>query len=112
MVSARRLPGCWTRTTAVTSGLRYIRGRVRRLVRREPPTTAARPITIPINACRHYNAYRYGSSSFNPYENYVDGLHRQRAVESLREAFEDFLRHFRPRSFSDLLQTSFSKHVP
>jgi hypothetical protein len=97
--------------TTVTSGLRSIKGRIRRLIDgpREP-----RPdlVSVPIDRCRHYNGYKYGSSAFNPYENYIVGLHRgvDRAV--LRQRFEDFILHFRPRHFGELLQTQLSNVVP
>ena len=97
--------------TTVTAGLRSIKGRIRRLLEtpREP-----RPelLTIPIDRCRHYNGYKYGSSAFNPYENYIVGMHRgvDRAV--LRDRFEDFLRYFRPRDLGELLQVPLSRAVP
>jgi hypothetical protein len=97
--------------TTVTSGLRSIKGRIRRLIDgpREP-----RPqlLTIPVDRCRHYNGYKYGSSAFNPYENYIVGMHQgiDRAV--LRDRFEDFLVHFRPRDLGELLQVPLSRKVP
>jgi len=97
--------------TVVTSGLRSIKGRIRRLiVRDQKPRTDL--LTVPIERCRHYNGYKYGSSAFNPYENYIVGLHRgvDRAV--LRDRFEDFLLHFRPRDLGELLQVPLAHKVP
>jgi hypothetical protein len=83
--------------TTVTSGLRSIKGRIRRLIDgpREPRLQL---MSIPIDRCRHYNGYKYASSAFNPYENYIVGMQQgvDRAV--LRARFEDFLVHFRPLS--------------
>src|SRR5688572_9387529 len=88
----------WTGMTVVTSGLRSIKSRLRRLIDgpREP-----RPqlVSVPIDRCRHYNGYKYGSSTFNPYENYIVGMHRGLDRDVLRDRFEDFLRYFRPRDF-------------
>jgi hypothetical protein len=97
--------------TTVTSGLRSIKGRIRRLIDgpREPRLEL---LSIPIDRCRHYNGYKYGSSAFNPYENYIVGMQQgvDRAV--LRARFEDFLRHFRPRDLGELLQVPLSRRVP
>jgi hypothetical protein len=97
--------------TTVTSGLRSIKGRIRRLIDgpREPRLQL---MSIPIDRCRHYNGYKYGSSSFNPYENYIVGM--QQGVERtvLRARFEDFLLHFRPRDLGELLQVPLSRAVP
>jgi len=67
---------------------------------------------VPISCCRHYNGYRYGSGAFNPYENYIVGLHRGVDRALLRARFEDFLLHFRPRHFGELLQVPLSTRVP
>jgi len=97
--------------TAVTSGLRSIKGRLRRLIDRDQkPRTEL--LTVPIERCRHYNGYKYGSSAFNPYENYIVGLHRGVDRAALRDRFEDFLRYFRPRDLGELLQVPLSGQVP
>jgi hypothetical protein len=97
--------------TTVTSGLRSIKSRIRGLVDR-PRRPRPQLLTIPIERCRHYNGYKYGSSAFNPYENYIVGMHQgiDRAV--LRARFEDFLRYFRPRDLGELLQVPLSQPVP
>lgn len=97
--------------TTVTSGLRSIKGRIRRLIDR-PIEPRPELLSIPIDRCRHYNGYKYGSSAFNPYENYIVGLQQgvDRAV--LRARFEDFLQHFRPRHLGELLQVPLSRPVP
>jgi hypothetical protein len=97
--------------TVVTSGLRSIKGRLRRLI--DGPV-APRPqlVSIPIDRCRHFNGYKYGSSAFNPYENYIVGMHRGLDREVLRDRFEDFLRYFRPRDLGQLLQVALSNQVP
>jgi hypothetical protein len=96
--------------TAVTSGLRSFGGRLRRLIDRPQPGPEL--LTIPIDRCRHYNGYKYGSSAFNPYENYIVGLHRGEDRGVLRRQFEDFLLHFRPRHFGELLRVPLSNRVP
>jgi hypothetical protein len=97
--------------TTVTSGLRSIKGRIRRLIDgpREP---RLRVLSIPIDRCRHYNGYRYGASAFNPYENYIVGMQQGVDRAALRARFEDFLLHFRPRDLGELLQVPLSRPVP
>jgi hypothetical protein len=97
--------------TAVTSRLRSIKGRIRRLIDRDQkPRTEL--LTVPIDRCRHYNGYKYGSAAFNPYENYIIGLHHGVSLEVLRDGFEGFLRYFRPRDLGELLQVPLSTTVP
>jgi hypothetical protein len=97
--------------TTVTSGLRSIKGRIRRLIDgpREP---RPRLVSIPIDRCRHYNGYKYGSAAFNPYENYIVGMQQGVDRTVLRSRFEDFLMHFRPRDLGELLQVPLSRKVP
>jgi hypothetical protein len=97
--------------TTVTSGLRSIKGRIRRLID-APRQLGPQLVTVPIDRCRHYNGYKYGSSAFNPYENYIVGLHQKTDREALRQRFEDFLRYFRPRHFGELLQVPLANQVP
>ena len=40
------------------------------------------------------------------------GLHQGRAEPSLRDQFEDFLAHYRPRNFGEVFSLSFGRHVP
>lgn len=65
-----------------------------------------------IEQCRHYGAFKYGSGSFNPYENYIVGLHEGTHIADLRQRFEDFLRYYRPRDFGDVFGIEFSRRVP
>ena len=111
MASRLGSPAIWTPMTTVTSGLRSIKGRIRRLIDgpREP---RLRVLSIPIDRCRHYNGYKYGSSAFNPYENYIVGLQQGVDRAALRDRFEDFLLHFRPRDLGELLQVPLSGTVP
>lgn len=72
----------------------------------------ARAAVVPISRCRHFCGFRYGSDSFNPYENYLVGLHRGVPRGELRAQLEDFVRHFRPRSFGEVFGIELSRHVP
>lgn len=69
-------------------------------------------VTVPINRCRHYCAFKYGSGTFNPYENYVVGLHQGQSLDDLRQRFEDFLMYFRPRGFGEMFNIELSRHIP
>lgn len=69
-------------------------------------------LAVPISQCRHYCAFKYGSGSFNPYENYVVGLHEGVPLVELRRRFEDFLMYFRPRNFGEVFGIELSKHIP
>lgn len=67
---------------------------------------------MPIDRCRHYCAFKYGSGSFNPYENYIVGLHEGTPVGELRQRFEDFLMYYRPRDFGGVFGIELSRRVP
>lgn len=69
-------------------------------------------VTVPISQCRHYCAFKYASGSFNPYENYVVGLHKGTPLSELRQRFEDFLMYYRPRNFGEVFDIQLSRHVP
>jgi hypothetical protein len=69
-------------------------------------------VCIPIKQCRHYCGFRYGSDSFNPYENYITGLHKRQPINKLKKDFEDFLIFYRPQNFGDIFNIKFSKHIP
>lgn len=71
-----------------------------------------RPITVPISRCRHFCAFRYGSRTFNPYENYLVGLHQGVPRGELQQRFEDFIRYFRPRTFGEVFDIELSRRVP
>ena len=98
-------------TSIVKSGLRSIKSGLRRLAN-APEPRYLELITIPIAECRHYCGFRYGSAAFNPYENYVVGLHRGADVAQLRARFDDHVRHFRPRTFGEMLGVVFSNPIP
>lgn len=68
--------------------------------------------TLPIASCRHYCGFIYGARSFNPYENYVIGVHNNVAWSDLRSQFEDFIKYYRPRNFGDVLGIDISKNIP
>lgn len=67
---------------------------------------------IEVSSCVHYCAFHYGRSSFNPYENYVQGLVRGEGLNCIRARFEDFLSHYRPRSMGEGLGVSLGKEQP
>lgn len=97
------------------SGLRSILERVRRKLRRILIPSFQTPyqlIRVSTDRCRHYCGFRYGSNSFNPYENYIVGLHKGIPHELLRRNLEDFLLHFRPRDFGSLLNLQFANSIP
>jgi hypothetical protein len=67
---------------------------------------------VPISQCRHYCAFKYGSESFNPYENYIIGLHKGVPIVELRRTFEDFLMYYRPHNFGEVFGIELSRQVP
>ncbi len=67
---------------------------------------------IEVSSCVHYCAFHYGRSSFNPYENYVQGLVRGENLQRIRDRFEDFLRYYRPRSMGEALGVPLGKVQP
>ena len=69
-------------------------------------------ITAPIESCRHYCGFRYGSKSFNPYENYIKGLHENEDEEILKRRFELFLARYRPTNFGEVLGVHLLKDYP
>jgi hypothetical protein len=72
----------------------------------------SKQLNIRIEDCRHYCGFRYAAGSLNPYEAYVAGLHAGREPEELRSQFDDFLVHFRPQSFGELLQIPLPDRIP
>lgn len=89
-----------------------IKNRARRLGLIKQIGSQAEVLTIPIDACRHYCAFRYGSNSFNPYENYIVGLSQGISKFVLKAQFEEFLRFYRPRDFGAVYGLKFSKPIP
>ncbi|MBX3354368.1 MAG: hypothetical protein KF724_01565 [Phycisphaeraceae bacterium] len=73
---------------------------------------ALQPVTVEIRQCVHYAAFRYGHSEYHPYERYLIRLHRGDPIESIREEFHEFLRHFRPRHMGELLGVQLSRRYP
>jgi hypothetical protein len=69
-------------------------------------------ISIPIHQCRHYCGFKYGCNSFNPYEQYIIGLHDNQSIDLLRKRFEDFLMYYRPQNFGEVFGIELSKHIP
>lgn len=94
------------------SELRSIRKRFRDLLTRIIGRQNVNIVTVPISQCRHYCAFKYGSGSFNPYENYIVGLHEDVPLVELRRRFEDFLIYFRPRNFGEVFGIELSRHIP
>ncbi len=94
------------------SELLSIQKRFRHLLTQGIGRQNANIVTVPINQCRHYCAFKYGSGSFNPYENYVVGLHKGTPLDKLRRRFEDFLMYYRPRNFGEVFGIELSRHVP
>jgi len=89
---------------------------IRRCARRraspQPNTGRAELIRVPVHLCRHYYGFRYGCNAFNPYENYVVGLHRGVPQQELRRKFEEFIVWNRPRNFADALDIQINASIP
>jgi hypothetical protein len=68
--------------------------------------------TIAIRDCVHYCGFRYGRHELNPYEQYAKALAAGVPPAERREAFVDFLRHYRPRDLGEALGVSVSRHAP
>jgi hypothetical protein len=94
------------------STLRSVRSRVGRLLRGPSPPELRPVITVRIDRCRHYCAFRYGSGSFNPYENYAVGLVEGTSRAELHRSFEEFLMYYRPRDFGEVFGITLSRRVP
>lgn len=67
---------------------------------------------VRIADCVHYCGFRYGRGEFNPYENYVVGLASHSTRDSLRAAFIEFLRYYRPRDLGEALGTRTERPIP
>lgn len=68
----------------------------------------ARRVTVPIRACVHYGAFRYGCEEPHPYETYARRLVRDRDRAGARAWFVDFLQHYRPRNLGEALGVKLS----
>jgi len=93
-------------------GLQSIRERINWLRAKPLNPQSAKIITVPINKCRHYCAFKYGSNTFNPYENYIIGLQKGVGLSEIRRQFEDFLLYFRPRNFGEVFDIELSRGIP
>jgi len=62
--------------------------------------------------CVHYCGFRYGTSRFNPYQNYIEGLVRGEDSKTVRQRFVEFLRHYRPEHFGEALGVNLSRKYP
>jgi len=85
---------------------------VRRWTSRTPDAKETELIRIPVQLCRHYCGFRYGCDSYNPYENYIVGLHRDVPEQELQRKFEDFILWYRPRNFAQVLGIPISPSIP
>lgn len=85
---------------------------LKRILKKIQYNASKQIISIPINHCRHYCGFRYGCNSFNPYEQYILGLHNNQSLELLRQRFEDFLMYYRPQNFGEVFGIEVSKHIP
>ena len=63
----------------------------------------ARRVTVPINQCVHYGAFRYGRDEPHPYETFARMLVRDGDRPGARAWFVNFLRHYRPRHLGEAL---------
>jgi hypothetical protein len=62
-----------------------------------------RRISVSIDRCVHYCAFRYGREEEHPYETYARLLVRDGDRGAARRWFVDFIRHYRPRDFGAAL---------
>jgi hypothetical protein len=69
-------------------------------------------ITVRVNECVHFGAFRYGHGDYHPYETFVARVHRREPIEEIRKEFETFLRHYRPRNFGEALGLKLEREYP
>jgi hypothetical protein len=89
-----------------------IRKRARRRASPQPNAERIELIRVPARLCRHYYGFRYGCNAFNPYENYIVGLHRGFSQQELRRKFEEFIVWNRPRNFAEVLGIQINPSIP
>lgn len=59
--------------------------------------------TVPLAACVHYGAFRYGCGEYNPYESFLVDLVREGDGREARRRLLEFLQHYRPRDLGEAL---------
>jgi hypothetical protein len=62
-----------------------------------------RRVTVPVEQCVHYGAFRYGCDEPHPYETYACRLVRHSDRGGARAWLVDFLRHYRPRCLGEAI---------
>ena len=67
---------------------------------------------IPINACVHFSAIRFGVNGSHPFEKYLFDIRDNKPVRTARRELIDFLRHYRPRHMGEALGIELSKQYP
>ena len=67
---------------------------------------------VQISDLRHYCGFKYGCNTFNPYENFIVGLHSGLYLNLLKENFNNFLIRYRPENLGEALGINLSKKYP
>lgn len=67
-----------------------------------------RRVSVPINQCVHYGAFRYGCEEDHPYETYARLLVRDDDRDGARSWFVGFVRQYRPRHLGEALGVNLS----
>ena len=67
---------------------------------------------VEISDLRHYCGFKYGCNTFNPYENFIFGLHSGVNLDLLKANFNKFLISYRPKNFGEALGINLSKKYP
>jgi hypothetical protein len=98
--------------TTLTSRLQSTRKRFKALLTKAFYAQNSFFVTVSICQCRHFCAFKYGSGSFNPYENYIVGLHEGKPFGELQKRFIDFLMYYRPRDFAEVFDIELTRHLP
>lgn len=62
-----------------------------------------RTASVPISACVHYGAFRYGRREPHPYETYQSLVVGGRDRDAARKWFVDFVRYYRPKHLGESL---------
>ncbi len=69
-------------------------------------------VEVEINQCVHYSAFRYGHNEYNPYESYLARLHKGDPMPLIKDEFENFLLHYRPKDMGSAIGIKLSKDYP
>lgn len=77
------------------------------------PQVKPEVIEIPINQCVHYSGFRYGTSEYNPYQDYMVDLKKHVSIEIARQRFIEYLKYYRPYHMGEALGlNTLSKEYP